>query len=73
MMKHAFNFTLKALLVFKTFKVLSRIFGHFEKRLDWKDNVDFKIYDVTTWLTNNCNIYIYIYIYIHMNKKKQNL
>ena len=29
-----------------------------KKRLDKNDKVNFKIYDVTTWLTNNCNIYI---------------
>ena len=26
-----------------------------KKRLDYKDKVNFKIYDVTAWLTNNCN------------------
>ena len=29
------------------------MFGHVEKRLDKKDNVNFIISDVTTWLTNN--------------------
>ena len=36
---------------------LSRLFGHVKKRLDQKDKVNFKIYDVTTWLTNNCYIF----------------
>ena len=48
MMQHAFYFTLKALFVLKTFKFLFSIFGHAEKRLDYKDKVNFKIYDVTT-------------------------
>ena len=47
-MQHAFYFTLKALFVLKTFKFLFSIFGHVEKRLDYKDKVNFKIYDVTT-------------------------
>ena len=29
-----------------------------KKRLDQKDKVNFKIHDVTTWLTNNCNAHI---------------
>ena len=32
--------------------------GHFEKRLDKKTKVNFKIYDVTTWETNNYNTHI---------------
>ena len=31
------------------------IFSSVEKRLDLKDQVSFKFYDVTTWETNNCN------------------
>ena len=34
MMKKAFYFTLKALLVLKIFKFLSSLFGHVEKRSD---------------------------------------
>ena len=50
MMKNAFYFTLKALFVLKIFKFLPWLYGgHVEKRLDQKE-VDFKIYDVTTWL-----------------------
>ena len=55
MMKNAFYFILKALFVLKIFKFLSWLFGHVGKRPDWKDEVNFKIYDVTTWLTNNYN------------------
>ena len=58
MMKSAFDFTLKALLVLKIFKFSSRIFICVEKRLDQKDKVNFKIYDVTPWLTNNFNTHI---------------
>ena len=31
------------------FKFLSWLFASVDKRLDWKDKVDFKIYDVTSW------------------------
>ena len=54
MMKNAFYFTLKALFVHKIFKCLSRLFGYVEKRLDWKHQVNFKIYNVTTRLTIIC-------------------
>ena len=30
--------------------------------LDYKDKVNFKIYDVTTWETNNCNTHIVQYL-----------
>ena len=33
-----------------------------KKRLDSKDNVNFKIHDVTTWKTNNCNTHIAQYV-----------
>ena len=42
----------KLLLFFKIFKFLPCLLGHTEKKLDWKEKVNFKIYDVTTWLTN---------------------
>ena len=59
MMKNAFCFILKALLVLKICKFLSSIFGHVKKQLD---NVNFKIYDVTSWLTNNYNTHIAQYL-----------
>ena len=37
--------------------ILSWMFGHVDKQLDYKDRINFKIYDVTTWLINNCNTY----------------
>ena len=55
MMRNAFYFTSKALLVLKIFKFLPQIFGHVAKRLDKKDKVNFKFNDVTPWLTNNRN------------------
>ena len=61
-MKKVFYFTLKALLVLNTFKLLCLLFGHVEKRLYLKDNVDFNIYDVKTWLTNDCNTIIAQYL-----------
>ena len=33
-----------------------------KKRLDQKDKVNFKIHDVATWLTNNCNTHIAQYL-----------
>ena len=62
MMKNAFYFTLKAPFVLKIFKFLSWLFGHVGKRLDQKDKVNFKIFDVTTCLTNNCNTHINQYL-----------
>ena len=55
MLKNAFYFILKAPFVLKIVKFLSWTFGHEKKRLDEKDKVNFEIYDVTAWLTNNCN------------------
>ena len=48
MIKNVFYFILKALFVLKIFKFLSWFFGRVEKRLDLKDEVNFKIYAVTT-------------------------
>ena len=62
MMKNAFYFPWKALFVPKMFKFLSQLFGHVAKRLDKKDKINFKFYDVTAWLTNNCNTHIAHYL-----------
>ena len=43
-MKNAFFSILKTLFVLKLFKFLSWLFGHVEKRLDYKDKVNFEIY-----------------------------
>ena len=54
--KIAFYFILKALFVLKIFRFLFWLFGHVVKRLDKKDKVNFKFYDIRAWLTgNNCN------------------
>ena len=58
MMKNAFYFTSKALFVLKIFKFLPWLIGHVAKRLDKKDKVNFKFYDVTAWLTKNCTTHI---------------
>ena len=55
-MKNAFYFMLKALFVLEIFT----LFGYVEKRLDKKVDVNFKIYDVIDWATNNYNIYFSI-------------
>ena len=62
MMKNDFYFTSKALFVLKIFKFLSWLFRHVVKWLDKKDKVDFKFYEVTAWLTNNCNTHIAQYL-----------
>ena len=62
MMKNAFYFTSKALFVLKIFKFFSCSFGHIAKRLDKEDKVNFKFYDVTTWLTSSCNTHIAQYL-----------
>ena len=62
MMKKAFYFTSKAPFVLKIFKFLSWLFGHVAKRLDKKDKLSFKVYDVTAWLANNCDTYIVQYL-----------
>ena len=62
MMKNAFRLTSKAFFVIKIFKFSSRLLGHASKRLDQKDKINFKIYDVTAWLTNNCDTHIAQYL-----------
>ena len=58
MMKNAFYLTSKALFIHKIFKFLSWHFGHVAKWLEKKNRVNFKIYGVTVWLSNNCNTHI---------------
>ena len=62
MVKNAFYFTLKALFVLGIFTFLSRLFGYVRKDLDKKDEVNFKIYDVTDWTTNDYNKHIVQYL-----------
>ena len=53
---------LKALFLIEIFTFLYCIFGNLEKRLDKKTMVNFKIHDVTDWITNVCNIHIAQYL-----------
>ena len=61
-MTNAFYFTSTALFILKIFKFLSRLFDHVAKRLDKKDKVNFKFYDVPAWLSNNFNTHIAQYL-----------
>ena len=59
MVKNAFYFILKALFLLRVLNFLSWLFFQVEKAA-WleKDKVNFKVHNVTTWLTNICNPYI---------------
>ena len=58
MMKNAFISLQKLFSFSKVFTFLSWVFACVAKRLDKKDKVNLKFYDVTVWLTNYCNTYI---------------
>ena len=62
MIKDAFYSILKVLFIPKIFKYLSWIFGHVKKWLDYKEKVNFEIYDVTVWLAKNYNTHIAQYL-----------
>ena len=49
---------LEALSVLQLLKFLSRLFDDAAKKLDNKAKVNFKVYDIATWETNNCNSHI---------------
>ena len=40
------------------FNFLSWLFGHVAKQFDQKHKVNFKFWDITVWLRNNCNTHI---------------
>ena len=63
-MKNAFYFVLKVLFVFDIIIFLLCLFGYVEKQLDKKTMVNYKIYDITYWSTNNCNIEVAQYLKI---------
>ena len=46
---------LDALFVLEIFQFLIWIFGHVGRRFDKKAKINFKIYGVTKWITNNSN------------------
>ena len=54
-MKNDFCFTFTAAFVLMIFKFLFWLVGPAEKRIDWKNKVNFKIYDVAACKINNCN------------------
>ena len=62
MMKNAFYFILEALFILKIFKFCLKFFVIYRKRVDLKDKVNFKIYNVTAWLSNNYNMRIAQYL-----------
>ena len=62
MMKDAFYFMFKALSALEIFAFLPRRFVHVGKRLDKKIMVNFKIDDVTDWITDNYNSHIIQYL-----------
>ena len=51
MMRNAFYFMLNVLFVLEMLTFLSCLFGYIAKRLDKKAMINFKIYDVTDWIT----------------------
>lgn len=55
----ALYFMLKVLFLLEIFTFLCRVFDYEEKRLNQKDMVNFKVYDVTNWKINNCNANIF--------------
>ena len=63
MMENAFYFFLKALLILCLFEFLAI----YKKRLDSKDQVNFRIYGVTTWLTKTT-----IHILPNISRSKDN-
>ena len=63
MMKNVFFlFYLKSSFCSHGIQILVLTFGDVEKRFDEKVKVNFKIYDVTTYFTNNCNMHIDRYL-----------
>ena len=61
-MKTAFCLILNALFVLEIFIFSPWIFGYVEKRLDQKAEINFKIYDVVDWTTNNYNTNVAQYL-----------
>ena len=66
-MKKIVYLTLKVLLFCRCLNFCHDFFGHREKWLDRKAKVNFKIYDVTNWETNN-----YIDILPNISRSKDN-
>ena len=62
MVKNAFCFFLKPFFVSKHLNFCPEFLFMQKRQLDQKSKADFKIHDVTTWLTNNNNTYIAQYL-----------
>ena len=58
MMNNAFYFILKAFLFLRDLQFCPDFFGYVGKQLYKKAMVNFKIYDITNWETNNYNTHI---------------
>ena len=57
-----FYFMLNAFFVLEIFKLFPWLFGYAGERFDKKAKVNFKIYDVTDWITNNYDRHIAQYL-----------
>ena len=57
-----FLFHLKSAFCSQDIQMFVLTFGHVEKRFDYQNKVNFKIYDVTDWTTNDCNTHIAYYL-----------
>ena len=68
--KKAFYFTLIVLFVPEIFKFLFTISGHVGKRLDKKAIVNFKMYDVTNWITSDYNTHVARYLRSHQTMRQ---
>ena len=62
MMKNLFLYYVKSPFHSWHIYIFFLTFGYIEKRLDKKAEVNFKIYGVTYWTTNNCNTHIAQYL-----------
>ena len=61
-MMKCFLFHVKSSFRSQDIKFLSWLFGYVAKQLDKKRKFNVKFYDVTAWLTNNCNTHIAQYL-----------
>ena len=52
---------------------LSSLFGHVSKRLGQKNNFNFKLYELTAWLTSSCNTHISHILYVSRRKGNQTM
>ena len=65
--KMLFISSLKLFLCSQDIKILSWLFGRVKRRFDWKEKVNFKIHDLTTWLQT-----ITIHILSNISQSKSN-